>query len=106
MRRLWRRWRRLTAQSRITLPRRGLAPSDLRTGDWVEVASAAWRVAGRVLTPLGGGFLLEPRSEGGVGARLLPPAAGAPWRLVQGEDCLELRPEDILAFPAAATRDG
>jgi hypothetical protein len=86
MRRLWRRLRRLLAQSRIVLPRRALCPEDLRPGDRLEIGETVFRVRGALHLHSGPwAFRLEELdgTEPCPIRLLAVPESPGPWTLIR-----------------------
>jgi hypothetical protein len=104
VRRLWRRLRRLLAQSSIRLPGPPLQPEALRRGDRLQIGTGGFRVAGSVLLVSGPvAFRLEELDGWPEWrpVRLLVPASGSgPWTLVLGESRLTVPPDCIVRYPS------
>jgi hypothetical protein len=109
MRRLWRRLLRLQSQSRIRLPRRALAPEDLRKGDRLQIGARVFRVRGSLLLVSGPlAFSLEELDGGPaleMGKRrpvrlLVPLGRPGPWTLILGGSRVELPVDCVVRFPS------
>jgi hypothetical protein len=107
MRRLWRRLLRLRGQSRIRLPRRALAPEDLRKGDRLQIGERVFRVRGSLLLVSGPlAFSLEeldagPAQEKRRPVRLLVPLGRpGPWTLILEDSRIDLPVDCVVRFPA------
>lgn len=105
MRRLLRRLLRLLEQDRIRLPRRALAPRDIRSGDRLQIGQEIWRVGeGRPPPgPVGGSFVLIAEEASAPAAVIFAPAGSdgfrfETWLLIKGSDRAEVPEEMIVHY--------
>ncbi len=98
---LARRLIRRLGRSRIRLPRRPLAPADLREGDRLQIGPALWVVRGSLSLP-GGSWAVHLEADEERALLLAPSEAGpaAVWTLARGEHRVEVPVECIGVYAA------
>jgi hypothetical protein len=98
----WRRLVRMLGQARIRLPRRELAPEDLRPGDWLQIGGEVWRVSG--CEPPPGDrrtFYLTAVRASAPWARLLAAGSrGVVWTLIKDRHPIEVPGGSMTLFPS------
>ncbi len=101
MKGLARRLIRRLGRSRIRLPRRPLAPADLREGDRLQIGPALWVVRGSLSLP-GGSWAVHLEADEERALLLAPSEAGpaAVWTLARGEHRVEVPVECIGVYAA------
>jgi hypothetical protein len=105
----WRRLLRVLGQDRIRLPKRSLAPREIRPGHRLQIGEETWRV-GAIQPPTSGAseafLLLAVRASTATAALLAPPApagtARSAWTLVKGRDRVEVPAKMIVVFPSGS----
>lgn len=97
------RLRRALNEERIRLVSAPLRVDEIHVGDWLQLGSETWRVAGWESGATGSGFLLAPL-YGTTGASLLVGNDDTErWRLRRGTWEVEIDREDFLLFPVGST---
>lgn len=100
---LFGRLRRALTEERIRLVGVPLRVDEIHVGDWLQLGSETWRVAGSESGAGGFGFRLAPL-YGTTGACLLAGKGDlGRWKLRRGSWEVEIDPADLLLFPVGTT---